>query len=127
MKSNNSAFASQIDELLRGQTIERVVDDFGSTEDNFAGLDNLESDPMVYTPVEIDGAAKELCVSDEAGVFNKLANSRLLMLTLDASTTVNFDVRRISGNDLAIPGLYIFDRGVAVTDAIGTDPGILDL
>ena len=99
LKNNLSDKALEIDALTTNKSIEPVVDDFASTEDNFAGWNSMSS---VYETLVIDGASvSNLALGGNSYLYNDMRNNRYVKFVATSTSTQIF----ISANN---PGFVYY-------------------
>ena len=120
LRQRNPGEASLIDALIANVSMDTVVDDYGSTETNDAGTAFNDVLP-IYSPILANGAAVNLCSTDEfrsnvSGSQNKLSSRRLLRFNLAAPADVTLTVTATSipPGEIADPDLILHQAGATV-------------
>jgi len=119
LKVANPASGTGINALLAEHSIVAIVDDFGSSETNTGGSPDALP---VYTDVQVNGPAQQVCGDAVPGTYNKLGNRRFLKFNLPQTGLVTISVSAVpdAGVRAADPDLDVFRKGQLVTAARGT-------
>jgi hypothetical protein len=121
LKASNAAAAAGINALLAEHSILSVIDDYGSTETNAGG--STDALP-IYTDVQVNGGAQQVCGDAALGHYNKLGNRRFLRLVLTQQATIAISATALTGaqaSPIPDPDLYLWKRGrlIAIADTVG--------
>jgi hypothetical protein len=116
LKVANSGSAALIDALLTAQAIFPIADEYGSTETNNAGSQDVLP---VYRQITVNGPAVNVCSTDEfssvtTGSTNKLGSRRYLRFNVGAAAPHTFSAITTSlpaGAQQADPDLVLHRSG----------------
>lgn len=128
LKEQNPAFASEIDALLAGQSINGTgIDIIGSTETNNAGNNDVLP---IFAPLAVDQGAVSVCTTNAfdppfmgSRDGNKLGISRYLNFTIAASGTFTIQVTKAASPDVSAdtdPDFLIHSSGTIVQTGLST-------
>lgn len=111
IKEKVPASSGEIDLLALDQDINGTGPD-GSGETNNGGISAVLP---LYKTVSVDGAAVELCSTDEAGFaqdnYNSLGGRDFAYLEIASTQTLKIDITHVSGNLSRDPDLIIWQQG----------------
>jgi hypothetical protein len=115
LQDANPAEAGLIDGLVTDQAIATIVDTYGTNETNAAGSADVLP---VYTPVDVNGSAVNVCSTDEftsaaTSATNKLGSRRYLRFTAGSSVTYTFSAvaTDVPAGEVADPDLVLHRAG----------------
>ena len=121
IKADHPGDQGIIDQMTSAQAISPVADDFGTGETHDAGTAFGDVLPVYYTPLAVNGAAVNICSTDEfssgtTGSNNKLASRRFLRFSPPAAGTVTIEVRATSipSGQYADPDLRIHNQQLSL-------------
>jgi hypothetical protein len=112
-----------IDAITSGHDIEPIVDAYGSTEDNWAGLtfDGVEGTANVYETLVLN-ADQTVCTSGFYGAYNGFGVSRYFTLNVPTTGDYEFDVSANFNAGGALPAIAIWRSGTLITEDHAVDP-----
>lgn len=120
VKSQNSANAFEIDQLVTAQDINASADAFGSGETNSAG--NTKVLP-VYSTLTVDSSTSQnVCSINSFGTINKLGNYRFLRISIANAAAYQITVTRSSGLQPSDPDFAVYRSSelIVLADSSGT-------
>jgi hypothetical protein len=123
LKAANPAEAGLIDSIVSAQTINSIVDQYGTNETNDGNTVRNDVLP-VYAPIAVNGAAVNLCSTDEfrsnaTGMSNKLSSRRFVRFNAGSMGTYTFRAvaTEVPAGEVADPDMVLHRAGVlAVSD-----------
>jgi hypothetical protein len=112
---------AQIDALLSAQTINGAGPD-GAGETNDGGI---ASALPVYNTALVGGSAMQLCSTNEAGSYNKLANRAYVDFDISSTGSYNFSATDTSALPVSDPDFIVYKQNsyiaIAESSAVGTE------
>lgn len=108
VKEDNVGSASAIDTLVSSQSIDVIVDRFGTNETNSGG--NATNLPM-YKLLTDDGNPVIVCSHKDNGEYNKLGNGQFLRLQVVSAGSHNIVATRVSGLTSSDPDVGVYLNG----------------
>ncbi len=112
-KTRNASQATTVNTLLTGQSIDTIIDDYGSTETHAGSLTSGYIFP-IYSSISSGGGSVSVCTTDTAGVDNKLGNYRYLKFTASAgSHTIT-----VTGDNSSDPDIYLHKSGLVASSSV---------
>ena len=130
LKTSNTAEAPLIDDIVNGQSIDDVVDGYGTGESNNGGT--LSGDVLpVYTTIAVNDPPVNVCSTDEfesATGGNKLGSRQYLRFNVASSATHTFTAVAtvIPSGAVADPDLVLHQAGVLQVSEAAPGPTCSD-
>ena len=116
LKEQNASEAPLIDMIVGAQSIDAIVDNYGTGETN--GTSNPADVLPIYVPLQVDGAAVNVCSTDEfestiTSLVNKLGTRRFLRFEVagDGPVTIEATATLIPTGESADPDLVLHRAG----------------
>jgi hypothetical protein len=121
LKDARPADAAAINQIVGGQSITSISDEFGTGEMNFGGVQVPASSDIlpIYTTITAGGASVTLRSSAPFGTYNTIGNHRFLRLVLPNARNTSITVTS-SGND---PDLTVLRQGDFISQLSAESPG----
>ncbi|MEO1730779.1 MAG: hypothetical protein AAFR64_08580, partial [Pseudomonadota bacterium] len=119
IRAQGAVDPAALDALVRSEDI-NGTGPLGTGETNSGGV--AGSLPVIKT-VTVNGAAVEVCSTDDEGTFNALGNRALLRLSLSSTQNYTFTMARVSGDTNRDPDFIVYRQGVVVarSESLTTD------
>jgi hypothetical protein len=118
LKTDNAGVSAAIDTIVTSQSIDTVVDFYGTNETNNGGDAN---DLPVYKILADDGVPVVACSTKTNGEFNRLGNRQFLRLNVVSAGVHNIVATRISGAAASTdPDVRVYLNGVLTLSGISS-------
>jgi hypothetical protein len=134
LKAISPASVAEIDAITTAHNIQPINDAYGSTEDNWGGLDTLnniwsagtgfpgvEGTANVYETLVLN-AAQTVCTTGFWGAYNGLAVTRYFTFNVATSRNYRFSVSANFNSSGATPAIAIWKNGTLIVEDHAINP-----